>query len=323
MILTCPACATSYFVPDTAIPASGRRVRCKSCGNDWRALGEDAPLDLGEVAAATAPGNGAAQETPVEEIEINQPLPQAFRARAEQKRRTRKAIQQGLAWGLTAVLVLVGLLLAYLWRDSIVARVPKLASAYQAIGISTNPFGLEFEAVSTGFARNDVSRVYVSGAVRNIRDREIVIPPIRIGVLDATGREIGHRIIRVESAPVLPGKVEGFAAILPNDDGRFAEATLAFVREDEAPARAEPARKPAAAEKSPPSPAAPAQAPAKAPAKAEAGLAAPVAAPAAASGQSAAATDGLRRVSQLAPANTIGRTTLDTNGVGGVSARHG
>ena len=310
MILTCPACATSYFVPDNAIPASGRRVRCKSCGNDWRAVNEDAPLDLGDVADATASGPATQADIPIEETELPQPLPQAFRARAEQKRRTQLAVRQGLAWGLTGVLVLIGVFLAYLWRDSVVARVPKLASAYKVLGISTNPFGLEFEAVSTGFARNDVTRVYVSGAVRNVRNHEIVVPPIRIGVLDAQGREISHRIVRIDAAPVLPGKVEGFAEILPNIDGRFAEATLSFVREEtrSAPVATAPEFAPAKADPQP------------VPAPKTAASTQPDAAKQAAKSDSA---DGLRRISQLTPESSIGRTDLDTRSLVGLSAGHG
>jgi len=322
MILTCPACATSYFVPDNAIGASGRRVRCKSCGNDWRATNEDAPLDLGEVAAATSPGLGKADDTvQVEEEQIPPPLPQAFRARAEQKRRTQQAIRQGLAWGLTVVLVLLGLLVAYLWRDSVVARVPKLASAYSAFGIETNPFGLEFEAVSTGFARNDVSQIYVSGALRNIRDREIMPPAIRVGILDAKGVEIGHRIINLDTAPVLPGGVQGFAVVLPNADGRFAEAALSFVLSEATPqpkpagtSSDAPAQAPAVVEPQPAAKAAPAAAPAPAapPAKSE---------PKPSAGQSQS-DDGLRRISELAP-HPIGRTDLDMQQRVGVSAGHG
>ncbi|MDA0744748.1 MAG: zinc-ribbon domain-containing protein, partial [Proteobacteria bacterium] len=62
MILTCPACATSYFVPDEAIGPNGRRVRCKTCGHDWRASLEDAPLEL-------EPAAGAHAVTPTETIE--------------------------------------------------------------------------------------------------------------------------------------------------------------------------------------------------------------------------------------------------------------
>lgn len=48
MIIACPACATRYVVPDSAIGSEGRTVRCAKCKHSWY---QDGP----ELAASAAP----------------------------------------------------------------------------------------------------------------------------------------------------------------------------------------------------------------------------------------------------------------------------
>jgi predicted Zn finger-like uncharacterized protein len=52
MIIACPACATRYVVPDSAVGVGGRTVRCAKCRHSWF---QDGPLDLADVAPQAAP----------------------------------------------------------------------------------------------------------------------------------------------------------------------------------------------------------------------------------------------------------------------------
>ncbi|MDE2404722.1 MAG: zinc-ribbon domain-containing protein [Sphingomonadales bacterium] len=56
MIIACPACATRYAVPDTAIGIDGRTVRCAKCRHSWFQEGSAQPATSGpEPVAAPAP----------------------------------------------------------------------------------------------------------------------------------------------------------------------------------------------------------------------------------------------------------------------------
>jgi len=248
MILTCPSCATSYFTPDEAIGPGGRTVRCKTCKHTWRATLEE-PLELSASPPGVESRPAARREEPTPEslAETSAPeLPRAFRARAEQQRRLRRAAAHGAVWAGIASAFAALAASAWLFRVEVVEMAPRAAAAYAAVGLTVNPTGLEFEAVSARAAPNDPGKVLISGALRNVRDEERIAPPVRVALLDRQGAEIGHAIVRIDAAPVLPGKVQGFAAMIPDPGGRGQGVGVDFVL-DAAPTRAAAARPPAPA----------------------------------------------------------------------------
>jgi predicted Zn finger-like uncharacterized protein len=231
MILTCPSCATSYFAPDGAIPPGGRKVRCQSCAHVWHAS-TDEPLELtaADESPRVSPEPKAFDEAPPVAPETPAPeLPKAFRARAEQQRRLRRAATHGAVWaGLASVFV--GLIAAgWLFRVEVVELYPRAAAAYAMVGSPVNPTGLEFEALTARAVADRPDMVMVSGALRNVRDREIVAPPVRVALLDAHGAEVGHALVELDGAPVLPGGVQGFAALIRDPGAHGVDVGVDFV----------------------------------------------------------------------------------------------
>jgi predicted Zn finger-like uncharacterized protein len=74
MIIACPACATRYAVPDSAIGVDGRTVRCAKCKHSW--FQDSTPLTAATPAAATAPARplpAMAPEAPVDDVAVPAP----------------------------------------------------------------------------------------------------------------------------------------------------------------------------------------------------------------------------------------------------------
>ena len=67
MIIACPACATRYVVPDTAIGVEGRTVRCAKCRHSWYQEGPE---------LAPRPASAAAPAPPAPEPPAPEPQPE-------------------------------------------------------------------------------------------------------------------------------------------------------------------------------------------------------------------------------------------------------
>ena len=58
MIIACPACATRYAVPDSAIGVEGRTVRCAKCRHSWFQDGPELVQPAAPARAAATPADG-------------------------------------------------------------------------------------------------------------------------------------------------------------------------------------------------------------------------------------------------------------------------
>lgn len=69
MIIACPACATRYVVPDSAIGVDGRTVRCAKCRHSWFQDGPAQPEPAAEAPPAPADAAPTIEREPEPEPE--------------------------------------------------------------------------------------------------------------------------------------------------------------------------------------------------------------------------------------------------------------
>jgi predicted Zn finger-like uncharacterized protein len=259
MILTCPECATRYFVEDGRIDADGRAVRCAACGARWTATSEE-PLELevepsGSLSAAEAASPAADPAPAVRDLPADE-LPKVFRGRAQTRAKVREAAATGVVWaGLAGGLVLL-LTVTVVLRQNIAQLWPRTAGAYAMAGLPVNLVGLTIEDQHAQPALKDGRAVLVvSGALRNIRDRAVAPPPLRVSLLNPAGRAVAVDIADPGGARIPPGEARRFAINVFDPPVSASDVQIDFVMDR---ARRNPAPQLAGAPASATPPAAPA-----------------------------------------------------------------
>jgi predicted Zn finger-like uncharacterized protein len=248
MILTCPECATRYFVEDARLGEAGRSVRCGACGITWTARAAP-PLELtqGELGAVAEepPAHGALAEAaelsqlPAEE------LPRRFRGRIQTKEKVREAAASGAIWaGLVAgLLLLIGA--AVLLREDIASLWPRTAGAFAMAGLPVNVVGLTIEDQRAQPALKGGHAVLsVSGSLRNVRNHPIAAPPLKISILNNAGRVLAVNIADPGGALIPPGESRGFAVDVVDPPVGAADVEVTFAANA---ARGPPSPRPQAA----------------------------------------------------------------------------
>jgi predicted Zn finger-like uncharacterized protein len=213
MILTCPECATSYFVDDSRIAAAGRTVKCSNCGARWTALPEGAaePAPPPKPAAATAPKPAPPAAAPLDEVvfEGPTPTPAAPRKAAPPPRGEGKG--KALVWAGAAVAVAGLIAGAIIFRADVVRLLPASQAAYAGLGLPVSALAIEKVHADAGF-QGGRPALSVTGQLHNQRDDAANAPSLRISLLDRLGKPVAVKVARPIDTAV-PGRAVRYFAI--------------------------------------------------------------------------------------------------------------
>lgn len=236
MILTCTSCSTRYYADDAAIGSAGRTVRCAACGFSWFA---EPQLELRTQAVAVAPEAPAKEPLTRERVErlrraAEQPGPApsaAAKFRAQQAERMRRERMRAavVVWGATGAALAASATGMVAFRQDVAELWPRSASAFAALGLDVNVYGLEFYdlAVERDF-EGATPVLVVSGEVRNIGRDEKLVPPVRISLRDTRSHEIFELVNAITDQPVAAGAAVPFQIRVENPPGDAVDLEATF-----------------------------------------------------------------------------------------------
>lgn len=241
MILTCPECATSYFVDDARIPDAGRTVKCTSCGARWTARKGELETTAAEPAPEPAPPRAIetpapAADIPPDDLEFvavepePEPEPVRRRAAARPAARARDESKSKVAvWASAAAIVVALVGGAIVFRGQVVHLLPQSQKAYAGLGLPVNSLGLVIEdlhAEPTFVGGRPV--LSVTGSIRNVRDETVTAPSIRVNLLNLKGKPIAAKVAKPIDPRVPAGATRHFAIAISDPPSNARDLEVVF-----------------------------------------------------------------------------------------------
>lgn len=236
MILSCPSCSTRYSVPDTAVGAKGRTVRCAACSHSWRVEAVHADGATFVTNLPPPPPPPPAPEPPPPP----RPPHAAYRAKAEQRKRNRRRAVAAGGWGAAAACLTAALALGWVFRADIVSALPRTATAYALAGADVNKYGLAIEnMVSERVMQDGEPALAVRAQLRNIDRKARPAPLVRFDLRDEAGQAFFAWTVAPDAETLAPGQSLSVAAVLIDPPERAVDVVMTLTEEPVGPVAAE------------------------------------------------------------------------------------
>lgn len=189
MRIQCPECTASYVVPDKAIGENGRTVKCAKCGNNWKQMPPESPVDV-----------------PEQDIQDLQRAPSP--ALME---------QQPATWKKWAVPVCVWLLALGAYNF------PGYAEMFGVYDTR----GLAFANMKVKIERENNKLVAVfDGAIINEGEDEVLPEVVNVQLFSGQQRVMAEMQQDVADVPIMPGETMPFSPTMGNISGNAKHLVL-------------------------------------------------------------------------------------------------
>ncbi|GAB5389175.1 MAG: zinc-ribbon domain-containing protein [Alphaproteobacteria bacterium] len=246
MILTCPSCTAKYMVPDTAIGAEGRQVRCAKCRHDWY----QAPLPEAAPAAVPAAEPASAFAKAMDDVDVEQAVNQPVNPSLDPQRDSPSAVSSAnipavakprrklpLGWIAAGVILLAGSgSLVFQKSEALADKFPAMAGVYSTLDLpvmlTCKDVGFINERISAVELREGIQRmIRVEGVVRNEGTRDCLVPDIAISIKDTDGGVVKSWTVEHEedARTIEAGAEMPFAGTTIAPDDPAADVVLEFI----------------------------------------------------------------------------------------------
>ena len=132
-------------------------------------------------------------------------------------------------WGATGAAVAASATGMVVFRQDVAEVWPRSASAFAALGLDVNVYGLEFYDLAVERAFDGPTPILlVSGEVRNIGRDDKLVPPVRLSLRDGRSQEIFELVNAITDQPVAAGAAIPFQIRVENPPAEAVDLEATF-----------------------------------------------------------------------------------------------